>query len=34
VQFEAVKSLGAAEGGARFRNRRLKVLLGAGLDVD
>src|SRR5262249_28075216 len=34
MQLEAVKALGAAEGGARLRNRRFKILLTAGLDVD
>src|SRR5688500_1034736 len=34
MQLEAVKPLGAAEGGAGLSDRRLKVLFGAGLDVD
>jgi hypothetical protein len=34
MQLEAVKSLGAAEGCAGLGDRRLKILFGAGLDVD
>ena len=34
VQLEAVESLGAAEGGARLRDRGLEILLRARLDVD
>jgi hypothetical protein len=34
MQLKAVKAFGAAEGGAGFGDRRLKILLAAGLDVD